>query len=107
MQEEDELVWQAVNVGFTNYTSNQLSLPTFIQIGLAWKGIPAPLGWKFAFAGVPAELKAPFAYILANRYLRKDKADVAKPLFELAVEYSTAEQPARQLSQAALEKMKQ
>ena len=94
-------------MGFADYTSNQLTVPTFLQLGLAWKGIPAPLGWKFAFTGVSPELKAPLAYILANRFLLRDRADVAKPLLELTVEYAKAEQPVRKLAEAALEKLKQ
>lgn len=104
---EEELVWQTANLGFADYTSNQLTVPTFLQLGLAWKGIPAPLGWKFAFTGVSPELKAPLAYILANRFLLRDRADVAKPLLELTVEYAKAEQPVRKLAEAALEKLKQ
>jgi WD40 repeat protein/tRNA A-37 threonylcarbamoyl transferase component Bud32 len=84
---EDNMIWQLAETGFQRYTENQLSMPAFLQLVLGWKGIPAPLGWKFAFAGVPENMRAPCAYILARRFLLREQPKIAKELFTLTLEY--------------------
>jgi hypothetical protein len=85
---EEELVWNLAEIGFGHFTEGDFSVPTFLQLGLAWKGIPAPLGWKFAFAGVPDDMRGPSAYVLARRFQLRAQPAIAKDLFQLALEYA-------------------
>lgn len=96
---EDELIWNLAETGFKRYTENTLSMPTFLQLGLAWKGIPAPLGWKFAFAGVPDDMRAPCAYILARRFQFRESPEIANSLFKLTVEYAADNAELRKLAE--------
>lgn len=102
---EDELVWELARVGFDRFVANEFSLPTILQLALAWKGIPAPLGWKFVFTSVPADLKAPCAFVLARRFLRREQPLTAKDLLNLTLEYAGENQTLRKLAKDALEEL--
>ncbi len=87
---------------FHAYVDNQLSLPTFLQLGLAWKGLPAPLGWQFLLSSLPESMRAEVAYVLGKRFERKQNQGVAKALWQIAVDGSSADSKVHQLAKEAL-----
>jgi tetratricopeptide (TPR) repeat protein len=87
---------------FLAYVDNQLALPTFLQLGLAWKGLPAPLGWQFLLSSLPESMRAEVAYVLGKRFERKQNQEVAKELWQLAIDASSADAKVHQLAKSAL-----
>jgi hypothetical protein len=99
--EQDELLWQLCADGFDAYSARKLSLPTFLQLGLAWKEISPPLGWSFFFQGLPADLRAPIAYALGKRFQARKNA-AARMLLTYSKDFSAEDSLARKLAEEAL-----
>ena len=99
--DQEELVWQLARTGFFAFADNEVSLPTLLQLGLAWKAVPPPFGWKLALSGLPAPTRGPAAYVLSHRMAKRGRAADAKTLRALAIELSPADSPAARLAQQA------
>ena len=69
------------------------------QFAVTWKGVPSFIGWDRLKNTLPSELLQPAAYFCGLRYLRLNKPDMAKGMFE-TVRDSVAEDslPARMVS---------
>jgi tetratricopeptide (TPR) repeat protein len=101
--EQREATSALAEISFHAYVDNQLALPTVLQLGLAWKGLPAPLGWQFLLSSLPETMRPEVAYVLGKRFERKQNQEVAKVLWQLAVDHSPADSKVHQLAKAALE----
>jgi hypothetical protein len=99
--DQDELVWQLARSGFFAFVDNEISLPTLLQLGLAWKAVPPPFGWKLALSGLPAAARGPAAYVLAHRMAKRGRPEDAKTLLALTIELSPADSPAARLAKQA------
>jgi hypothetical protein len=97
--EQEQLVWDLSRSGFFAFVDDRLSLPTLLQLGLAWKGVPAPFGWKLALAGLPEQARGPAAYVLSHRMTKRGRDSDAQALLTIATEISPPDSPVRRLTQ--------
>ena len=101
-EDQREFALQLTQSGFRAYAENQLSLPIFLQLGMAWKGVPAPLGWQFLFSGIPEPMRPGTAYLLGKRFERKQNLEAAKTLWQLAKEQAAPDSLVHRLTTAEL-----
>ncbi len=101
-EDQREFALQLTQSGFRAYAENQLSLPIFLQLGMAWKGVPAPLGWQFLFSGIPEPMRPGTAYLLGKRFERKQNLETAKTLWQLAKEQAAPDSLVHRLTTAEL-----
>jgi hypothetical protein len=105
--DEEELLWSVAKHGYESYVADDLSLATFLQLGLAWKGVPPPLGWSVVFLGVPTEIRGGVAYFLARRLERREQARPAVTLYRMARDAAGEDATLQRLADEGLRRLVQ
>ena len=83
-----------------------MELTAVIPSGLVLKGAANLVGWPGTVAGVPSEIQAELAYILAHRCLGRGRQADARQLLELVVKLQADDMPVHVLAKSELEQLK-
>jgi len=104
--EQDKLIWQLVNDGFSRFAEGKLTIEQLGRLGSSWKGSTGIFGWAGVKDSLDRTLLGPTAYVLGHRYLnRLKKSQEAKAFFETARESAPTGSILRRLAQAELDRL--
>lgn len=101
--EQDELIWNSVQAGYSAYLAGKIKDGHLLAIGSAWKGLNIPgFGWDAVASGLEPSVRGPMAYIAGQRYLRLKKPQEAAQFFRAALADAPPDSSLRRLAQAEL-----
>jgi serine/threonine-protein kinase len=104
--EQDAVVWDAVEKVFGLFASGELGRTQVLQLGLTWKGTANFLGWGSVAPGLPPPARGPLAYAMGHRFLRLGKPAEAEAFFRTAADDAPDGTGLKRLARAELDKLR-